>query len=153
MNKREVNRICKEPDFMARFNDIEDNYKSMRKKTAWLSWILIIGVIIGFIIGYISGIHIPKEITFSIEPKTLATYDKILDLEFNFTKNSQDCDFNLPKQEFISQNCKSLGFQGGYVSSLICEGITCYSKTGENTRTVCFNYSSIPRNTKYGGYD
>lgn len=149
MDKKEVNRICKEPDFMARFTNMEDNYKSMRKKTLWLSWILIIGVIIGFIIGYISGIHIPKEITFGIEPKTLATYDKMLDLaylESNFTKNLQDCAFNLPKQEFISQYCESLGFQGGYVSSLTCDGVTCYSKTGENTRTVCADYSSIPRN-------
>lgn len=147
MDKTEIDRICKQPEFMARFTNMEDNYKSLRKKTFWLSWILIVGVVIGFIIGYVSGIHIPKEITLGIEPKTLATYDKLLDLaylESNFTEKSQNCAFNLPKQEFISQHCKSLGFSGGYVSSLTCDGITCYSRTEENTRTVCLDYSSIP---------
>ena len=56
-------------------------------------WIVPLVFILGFIVGYISGLNIPKEITFGVEPKTLEALELISNntLELERIQNDYNC--------------------------------------------------------------
>lgn len=48
-------------------------------------WITPTLLIIGFIVGYVSGLHIPKNIQFSLDKDTLQVVNKSIDLQQQVT--------------------------------------------------------------------
>jgi hypothetical protein len=73
-------------------------------------WIVPMILVIGFILGYVSGLNIPKEITFGVEPKTLEALNKISDNTLELSKINANCTENPQKQELNVSNYPTCDF-------------------------------------------
>ena len=74
-------------------------------------WIVPMLLVVGFIIGYVSGLNIPKEITFAVEPKTLQALGQVSNNTLELGKiQSLNRQNNLTS--IIEDNCKQYYFDG-----------------------------------------
>lgn len=62
-------------------------------------WIVPMLLVVGFIIGYVSGLNIPKEITFAVEPKTLEALSKISNNTLELANIQRNCDITIENKE------------------------------------------------------